>query len=302
MKEIKEAEIINEKENVNLEIIDPEAEIKSVGEVTSNIAEVKNQALQMKEHYSKIIVTNDNLNDAKDDKANINKIVTKVANYRKNIVAEFKKPIETFESLAKETEKILKETYDIINSQCNAFDERRKEQVKEELKRYFEEYKQSKNISFVQYVDMNQSVGLSDINENGVIKKKKYTEINEFIDSIENDLNTIESLENSNEILVEYMKDRNLARSIKDVQDRHYAMNCLKEAEEQAKDVEVKEETKQEEVVLHAPTVQNVTTQEELIELDFKVICSYEKGKKLIQFMESEEIDYEQLEQQTSTN
>lgn len=301
MAEIKEAEIISEKENISLEIIDPEAEITSVGKVTSNITEVKNQALEMKEHYSKIIVTNDNLNIAKDDKANINKIVDKVANYRKNIVSEFKKPIETFETLAKETEKILKETYDIINSQCNAFDEKRKEESKEELKRYFDEYKQSKNIAFVQYTDMNQPVGLSDISDLGVIKKKKYTEINEFIDSIENDINTIESMQDSNEILAEYMKDRNLARSIKDIQDRHAAITKIKEMEEQRKNIEVVEE-KQEVEVLQAPVVQNTTTQEELIELDFKVICSYSKGIKLIQFMESEGIEYEQLEQQASTN
>ncbi|HAB66569.1 MAG TPA: hypothetical protein DCE23_04295 [Firmicutes bacterium] len=291
---IQEAEVLDEKENPVLEIIEPEAKIKTVGEVTTNIAEVKKQALAMNEYYSKLIVTDDNLNDAKDEKANINKAKDKIAEYRKSIVSEFKKPIDLFEKLAKETEAILKETYDMINTQCNAYDERKKDEAKETLKRYFEEYKATKNLGFTQYEEMNQSVGLSDISDKGSVAKKKYKEIDEFIDNIVKDVDTIEAMDNAEEILVEYMKDRNLARSIKEVADRQKIINKI--VENKATVVQaVVEEPK---VILSAPVAQAAIQEEseELCEAVFKVKTSYENITELVKFMKTKGIEYESIE------
>lgn len=291
-KVVQEAEVLSEKETPVLEIIDPEAKIKTVGEVTSNIAKVKEQALAMKEHYSKIVVTDDNLNDAKDEKANINKVSSKISEYRKNIVAEFKKPIEDFENLAKATEKILKETYDIINVQCNAYDESKKNDIREKYKDYFDEYKASKNLGFTQYSDMNQKVGLDGLTEKGALKKSLMTEIETFIDNIVKDVDTIASVDNSEEVLAEYMKDRNLARSIKDVQDRHKTIETIFKSKDELLQVnEIKVVEPVEVEVLKAPVEQ--TSVKKLKRARFEIIYEDDQvAKDLVNFMGERGINY----------
>lgn len=288
---IQEAEVLDEKESPVLEIIEPEAKIKTVGEITTNIAKVKEQAMAMNEYYSKIIVTDDNLNDAKDEKANINKAKDKIANYRKSVVSEFKKPIELFEKLAKETEAILKETYDTINIQCNAYDERKKNEAKESLKAYFEEYKASKNLGFTQYSDMNQSVGLSDISDKGTVAKKKYKEIDDYIDAIVKDVDTIASMDNAEEILVEYMRDRDLSRSIKDVQDKHKAIEAISKSKDELLQVnEIKEEVSEVEV-LKAPVEQ--TSVKKLKRARFEIIYEDDQvAVDLVKFLKERGINY----------
>lgn len=296
-KVVLEATVLNEKENSVLEIMDPEAKIKTVGEVTSNITKVKEQALAMKDHYSKIVVADDNLNDAKDEKANINKVASKIAEYRKNIVAEFKKPIETFENLAKETEKVLKETYDMINVQCNAYDEKKKNDIREKYKDYFNEYKASKNLGFTQYSDMNQKVGSDGLTEKGSLKKSLMTEIENFIDNIVKDVDTIASMDNAEEILAEYMKDRNLARSIKDVQDRHKMIETISKSKDELLQVnEIKVVEPVEVEVLKAPVEQNSI--KKLKRARFEII--YEDDQvaiDLVKFLKERGINYAIIKQ-----
>lgn len=288
-----EAEIISEREATVPMIVEPNVTIEKVGEITNNILEVKTSAEKLKDYYSSLIITEDNLNLAKSEKANISKVKDQVADYRKKTVAEFKKPVEEFEQLAKETEKILKESYDLINDQCNSYDDRKKESARETLKQFFDELRQTKNISFISYEMMEQKINLSDITATGNVSKKKYTEITEFIEAIEQDLTTIETIESASEILVEYMKDRNLARSIAEVQNRHSSIEKIV-AEQQATAVGVDTAIEQDHQVeiLSAPVTEE---DQKIITCKFQVTCTMEQIKKLVQYMKDEEIKYESI-------
>ena len=279
MEEIKEATIISEKIIDKPMEIEPVAEITGTQEVTNNIKEVKEYAIQLKEYYSNKVVTEDTLNEYKTEKANVNKIKDKIADYRKTIIAEYKKPIEEFEKTAKEAELTLKETYEYINTQCNAFDENKRQEKVTEANRYFKEVCQSKNISFVIYENMNQNITLSKT------LKSIYSEIDEYVTGIENDLNTIETMEDSKQILIEYMKDRNLSRSIKDVQERKTLLEKVENIEKPIQVVEVVEKE-----VLQAPIVE-----EEILECSFKVKAPRNKLKALVEYMNSEGIIYESI-------
>lgn len=292
---ILEADVISEKESTVPMIVEPNVTIEKVGEITNNILEVKNSAERLKDYYSSLIISEDNLNLAKSEKANVRKIKEQVADYRKKTVAEFKKPIEEFEELAKETEKILKESYELIDTQCNAFDERKKDEARETLKQYFDELRKVKNISFILYENMNQKVGLSDITSSGNVSKKKYTEIDEYIETIEQDLTTIETMENSNEILVEYMKDRNLARSIAEVQKRHSAIEKVAaEHQDLVVGVDTAAGPDNQVEILSAPVTEE---KKKLKGASFRVICTEEKLLKLVEYMKVENIQYEAIKE-----
>ncbi len=116
--------------NEIIELVKPEfvgeikANIKGLGVIEHNISNAKEYAIAMRDYFSKVVYDEEQIRLAKEDRATINKLSTKIGDYRKDIVREFKKPIDDFETIAKETEKLFKETAGIIDTQVKAFEEK----------------------------------------------------------------------------------------------------------------------------------------------------------------------------------
>ena len=223
MKEVKEAEATVTSVVAKPVEVEPIAEIKSLGTIETNIELVKDYAQKIKEYYGKLIITEENLNVAKDEKAMINKIKAKISDFRKNIVKEFKAPVEEFEKAAKETEQLLAESYEMINAQCDVYDEQKKQALIDDATAYFDELKATKKISFILFSKSGIKVNMSDS------KTKIHKAIDEYIGKVEQDLVTIESLDNKEDVLVEYMTDCDLSRAIKTANDKKAALEQIKE-------------------------------------------------------------------------
>ena len=174
-----------------------EAKITGIAKVEDNIIDAKEYALSLKEYYSTLVFSEEQLKDAKEERASINKVVKKIADYRKNIVAEFKKPIETFEITAKETEKILKETADFVDVQVKNFENKEKEEKLESIREIFNQLAEElKEILTLEKIfDMkwlNKTVKLPTIEE----------EIKDKLDGIRQGLKAIEELHSEFELEV----------------------------------------------------------------------------------------------------
>ena len=102
-------------------------------------------------------------------------------------------------------------------------------------------------------------------------------------------------MEYSQDILIEYMKDRNLNRAITEVQKRKAKEEELKK---EPVVVEKIEATKQEDKPLESPKILKEIPKTQLGTATFKVVASREKIEKLVKFMKDEEIKYEQLKQE----
>lgn len=294
------------------ELIKPElkneinAKVVSMGEIEDNISEVKDYAIALSDYYKNIVFTPETMKEATDEKAKVNKFKTKVADFRKNIVEEYKKPINLFEQTAKETEKILKDTYETINTQVLAYQDNLKEKIKSKVREYFEEYRISKNIDekYISFEELNLNITLGLITEKGSLTKKIKDEVNSKIDSIASELETIRTMQNSEEILVEYLKHKNLSQAIKDVNDRHFILDTLKEAEENTKELVEREEqvVEQVEEILQAPAVEenksvqaivNNVEQEKIGKVTFTVVGTYKQLKELKEFLKKGGYKYE---------
>lgn len=230
-------------ENKEIEIIKPEfsgeiqAKIKSVGEIESNIKEVKGYVENLNNYYKNVAFTEETMKEAKEEKSKVNKFKKQVADYRRNIVAEYNKPIKTFEDIAKETENLLTDTYNTINEQVANYENKQKEAKEKEVKEYFEEYKTANNIDFIEYVQAKINVTLT------ASMKSLKEQAKQFIDKIADDLKLIETQEHKAEILVEYKQTLNVSNAITTV------MNRFKAVEE--------EKRKQEEQVVHIQMNEN---------------------------------------------
>lgn len=99
------------------------AKVVSLGTINHNINEAKEFALEQKKYYETVVFDESSVANAKSERAKLNTMEKSIADYRKNIVKEFKKPIDEFETVAKETEKIIAATSDLVDLQVKTFEE-----------------------------------------------------------------------------------------------------------------------------------------------------------------------------------
>ncbi len=87
--------------------------------------------------YNALVVTEDGIKAAKQDRAKLNKLKTLIDERRKEIKKECLKPYEDFEAEVKEVLELLDKPIENIDKQVAAFDEREKTEKKAELERFF---------------------------------------------------------------------------------------------------------------------------------------------------------------------
>lgn len=263
--------------NFNLDV---KAKISGISTIESNMAEVKKQALAIKEHYEKLVITEDMIPEIKKEKAEVNKAKGAVSDYRKNIVKDFNKPLEEFVNLAKETEKSLSDTYNSINDQVAKYEDEIKLKKEEEIKAYFAEYAAYLQLDFVPYERAGVNVTLS------ASSKSLKTTVKTFLDKVKEDLDLIDTQDHKAEILAEYKQTLDVSKSILTVKDR-----IEREEKEKAK-IEVKREVPnvQVEEIVHAP---KEIKEEPIYTMTFKVEGTIQQLKKIKEFLEKEGIKYD---------
>lgn len=264
-----------------------EARINGVATVEDNIAEAKEYALELREYYSTLIFTDEQISEAKNERASINKVVKKIADYRKDIISEFKKPIELFETTAKETEKILKETADFVDVQIKNFENSEKEEKKKQCIEIYnnliEEYKEL--ISFEKIFNdkwLNKTTKLSEV-EN---------EIKILIEKVSSDMKAIKLLDSEfeNELIATYLNNFSLSEAVSKNNE------LLEQKEKLEKVQEQKEETTNRKVV------KMLTKEVEEEEIDpvktytLKITAPLSKQKALRQFLDLNNMTFEKVD------
>lgn len=298
MEEIKEAKVIEETEKI--ELTKPEfkseikAELKGITQIEDNINDVKEYALKLSDYYSIKEFDEDTLKDAKNERAEVNKFKDKVADFRKEITKKFNEPLEKFTTTAKETEKILKETYDTINSQIKAYEDKQKEEKEEEVKSYFTELCEAENIDFVNYEQANINVTLS------ASMKSLKEQAKKFVNKVVDDINLINSTQFIDEIMIDYKKDLNVSRAITEVNNRHAELEKVKQQKEEQQEQKLNDEEMLNRIDnLSAPKVENVqeSSQENdpLVTATFKYTCRRSVMVELVKFMKERGGELEQL-------
>lgn len=188
--------------------------IKTLGEITSNIEEVRNFATNLKKYYSNLVFSDESISVAKDEKAKINKLKTEISNYKKDIEKKFNEPLQKFKDLEKETEAILTDTYNTINNQVILYENNLKAKKEQEVKQYFEELRKVSKIDFITFEQAKINVTLT------VSMKSLKEQVNNFIDKISNDLQLIHLQQYKEEILVEYKQNLDVSKAISTVLNR----------------------------------------------------------------------------------
>lgn len=270
-----------------------EAKIKTLGEIESNIASVKDFAEKLNEYYKNIIFDEDSMKNAKEEKAKINKFKAEVSTYRKDIIKQWKEPIEQFETMAKETESILADTYTTINEQCNSYDDKRKEEKRNNCIDYFKELCESYEIDFLDFKDTGINITISSS------EKSLKTQIKDYVDAIYHSLQTIDTLPDKAELLVEFKSNGyHLAQAITDVSKKHKAiqeeqerLEAMKQNEQEVATAEnlMLNNDEEDEIIVAPKVIQAEQKSEQLNEqvytMTFTVKGTMEKLKNLKEYL-----------------
>lgn len=106
---------------------------KDMPVVEHNLDKLEKYALNLNKWYSKLVIQESDIENAKAEKAKLNKLIDQVKRLRIDNVEAYKKPIEDFESTAKRVESILGKTADTIKSTLDIYEEKRKNEKYENV-------------------------------------------------------------------------------------------------------------------------------------------------------------------------
>ena len=267
---------------------DIDVKIEGVQKITDNMAEIKEYALETKKYYEHLVFNDEQVKEAKDERASINKTVKKVADYRKDTVDKFNKPLEEFVKTAKETESILKEASNCIDVQIKKYEEEEKQAKKKECKELFDNL----------VGDLSELISFEKVFDNRWLNKTtKMTEVEQDIKNVIEKVNTgLQAIKGLNsefetELINTFLQDYDLSKAImKNTQ--------LKEQKERLSKTEVAKEETKKEIVKEMITkpVEDVIDERDIIKsYTLKITANYTKMTALRKFMEINDIKFERV-------
>lgn len=270
-------------------------EIKQLPIIVEQLQTIKADVTARVNDALSLDCTEDTVKAVKNARSDLNKEFKDWEAKRGEVKRAIMSPYEQFEAVYKDCitdvfRKADTELKDKIAEVENGVKKRKAAEVKE----YFIEYAQSRNIDFLTFEMSGVKVGLSD----SLKKLKEQTKA--FIDRVSDDLNLIETQEHSTEILVEYKKSLSVSSAITTVVERYKAIEAEKEREaerqrleQQAKEAEKAVDeiiTVSNEPVIAPPTVKE---SDPVLTVTFKVTAPKSMLKELKTFLINGGYDYE---------
>lgn len=269
--------------------------------VLFNYKELKNELIEKTNHYKNLVVTEEIIAEAKQDKTNLNKLKKTLNDERIRREKEYMKPFNEFKQQIKELCDIIDEPVKNIDEQLKKFDDERKEKKRAEIE------KQYTTIGFPDYASFEKVFNLKWLNTTYKMKDIKEELIQKCLEFSKAE-HTIKQLESfSFEAMEIYKKTLNLTEAINegqrlaDMQKRkaEFQKQKAQQLAEFTAEVEKKEaeqESKQEEIELKKPEepVQVEPKTEPKVEkwIGFEALLTTENAKKLRDFFIKNDIKF----------
>ena len=237
---------------MELKIYSPTAD-GFVKEITWNHEEIKKEVAEKVQYYKNLVYTDDQIPDAKKDRATLNKFVHALEDKRKEIKKQCLAPYEEFERQMKEIIEVVNEPIRMIDSQVKAYEQQKRDEKAKKIEEIFAE------VGFQPFVKLEAIFRNEWLNSSFSLKKIR-DEMTSIMYQIGNDITAINALpEFSFEAMEVYKKTLDVSKAIQegqrlaDIQKRKAEYEAKRKAEEEAKkEAEAKASAeKAEEVTTH---------------------------------------------------
>lgn len=118
------------------------AVVVAKSQIEYNRSEIEQGLQLIKEKYTDIVFAEDQIKEAKEERAKLNKVAKNIAIYRKNVVSEATADIDDFVEFMKKSEKEAKALADNIGDQIKIVENKEIIEGKEKVKRYIKAMKE----------------------------------------------------------------------------------------------------------------------------------------------------------------
>ena len=167
------------------------------GTIDFNFEDLKDALTAELELYKNLVFTEDTKADAKKTVAELRKLKKQISDKRIEVKKLYMQPYTDFEAKVKELDKLINEPIAYISEQIDAFEQKRIEEKRELINEIYLELV-SEREDIAGYVELNRVYDSKW--ENASTSKKTIQEaITSYLDSVDNDIAAIESMESEYE-------------------------------------------------------------------------------------------------------
>lgn len=285
---------------------------KTLGSLTTNAIQIRDMVMAALPKYDISNYTDENIDQAKKDKASLNKAAKALNSKRLEIEKEFMKPFGEFKEVVNETIRLIGECSAKIDTVVKQNEQQYKDKKKAAIKTYFD----GMNTNLV---DFNKVFKLEWLNKTASMKSV-CSDIDAIFDMVENELSTLKSFGEDYDVLRTYYMDTlnitstiQYANRLKEQRERSKAAEEAKikleqekrQAEEARKAAEAEQGKSRpvnpfsmanQKVDEQVPFGQSGIRQSELLTRAFKVTTTRENIIALGDFMNELGIDFDKIE------
>lgn len=271
--------------------------------ITFNHEDIKQELELRLEKYKGLVYSDDNIKEAKTDRATLNKFKDAIENKRKEIKKQCMKPYEDFESKIKEITAMIDKPILAIDTQVKSYEQAKKDEKLNSIKEFFAS----------QVGDLAELLAFDKVNNpkwlNATFKMAEIeNEITATIDKVNSDLATIGGLKSEYELQIKdtYLKAFDLAAALREkarLEEQAAKLAEYNKRIEEQKKAKAMEATTIS-IVQQQPMPQQETAQQEevaaTVEVEqpkiysvcFKVEATAEQLNALKEFMKNNDIKY----------
>ena len=158
-----------------------------IKEITWNHEEIKKEIAEKVQHYANLVYTDEQIKDAKADRAKLRKFVDALETKRKEIKKQCLAPYEAFEKQMKEIVAVVNEPILMIDGQVKNYEDRQREEKKEDILKIFN------NCDFPDWVTLEKIFDEKWLNASVKLPTVQ-AEVESKLNKITNDLDTLNNL------------------------------------------------------------------------------------------------------------
>ena len=228
-----------------------------------------------------LVVNEDTVKETKQLRASLNKEFNELETQRKQVKQAIMSKYDEFEEIYKQcVSNLYKDADAKLKTKIDDVETQLKEDKQQELVEFFEQYKETYHLEFINFDDIGLNITLS------ASMKSLKDQIKDFCEKIDKDIKLIQIDENKDKMMLEYLRNGYDYQKAKlTLIEEQKQLEELKLKIEQKQEVEKREEQvveKVQEVIAPVEIIQ----EEELLECTFTVKATKDKLKLLNQFLE----------------
>lgn len=255
--------------------------------VEFNFDELKEKLELKLEKYKSLVYTDDKIKEAKEDRADLNKLSKEIDTKRKDIKKEIMKPYDSFELKVTELLDIIKKPINEIDDQVKKYEEKLRKEKKTDIEIFYTEQGITSLLPLERIFQENW------LNQTVTLKKVK-EEIEEKVGKFKSDLTIIEEMGGDfvEPLKKHYIAGLDFSSTMLEKNKLDEAKKIVLQTQEQKK--EVIEEPKKEEVKFEMK--KTLDEKPEQMSVTLKITTDKDRFNLLKNFIVENKINYERMD------